>query len=284
VATVEEYDPDADTWRAVANLPEAQALFGVAAAGYGRVYAIGGVDSHEVTVAWVNEYDPATNTWRSRASIPTARYGLVAAVAGESEIFAMGGYGGAYSTAVDRGTLPLKSDAFYGGQWRSGPHYRAEYDMTSLVPRGPYNLTVSGARGADGIEIAPFSDVTFTVDYAGGVTDKTPPSAPTVAADICLNSTYSAAATWSANDAESGIDLYSYALGASAGGTEVVNWTTTDLTTVVRSGLSLLTGQRYYFSVKARNAAGLWSAPASSSFLAGVECRRAYLPLVMRNP
>ena len=45
----------------------------------------------------------------------------------------------------------------------------------------------------------------------------------------------------------------------------MVNWTSTGATaSVTKTGLSLAYNQAYYFSVRARNAAGLWSAAGNS--------------------
>jgi len=74
-----------------------------------------------------------------------------------------------------------------------------------------------------------------------------------------------------------------YAIGVEAEREEVIGWTSTEGTSVERTGLSLITGQRYYFSVKARNEGGLWSTAGVGSFLAGVPCSRVYLPLVLRG-
>jgi len=63
----------------------------------------------------------------------------------------------------------------------------------------------------------------------------------------------------------------------------VINWTNTTDTSVTRDGLSLAQGQRYFFSVKARNEGGLWSESASNSFVAGVPCSKIFLPLVIRS-
>jgi cell division septation protein DedD len=156
-------------------------------------------------------------------------------------------------------------------QWLAPNHYRAAYDITTLIARGIYTITVSGAAGTDGIAIAPNSAYTFTVDYAGYISDQTPPSPPIVTAEG--NGTINAlSAHWSAHDSESSITLYQYAIGSTPSGTEVVNWTTIGVTQVVRSGLSLVKGQTYYVSVKARNEGGLWSeAGISNSVVAGQE-------------
>jgi subtilisin family serine protease/N-acetylneuraminic acid mutarotase len=281
--TVEEYDPQTDTWTERAPMPTARRGLSAVATATGKVYAVGGGGLY-TTLGAVEEYDPRADTWTARSPMPTPRVFLAATASTDDGLYAIGGNnsGAAPVTTVEHMVVPYEA-ALGASTWLSGLTARSTYGISTLVPRGPYTLTVSGAVGTDGMEIASYSGFTFTVAEAGGVTDKTPPAAPIVSVDMCRNSTTSAAASWSATDAESGINLYSYSLGTSASGTEVVNWTTTPLTTVVRSGLNLLAGQRYYFSVKARNMAGLWSPAASAPFLAGLECQRVYLPLVLRG-
>lgn len=74
-------------------------------------------------------------------------------------------------------------------------------------------------------------------------------------------------ANWTATtDANSGILRYEYAIGTSAGATNVVNWTSNGTaTSVTRTGLTLTSGTTYYFSVRAVNNAGLISAVKSSN-------------------
>jgi hypothetical protein len=215
--------------------------------------------------------------------MPTARVYLGVAAASNGKLYAIGGRnsGGILAT-VEEATLPLESDAFYDGQWDSPVQYRANYDVTTLIPRGVYTIAVDNAGGLDGMAIAPNSTYTFTVDYAGGVVDTTPPPAPALFVDICRNSATSAAASWSAHDPESAITLYRYGLGSALNGVDVINWTDTGSTSVTRTGLNLVAGQHYYFSVRARNAGGLWSAATSGGFVAGVPCQKVYLPLVRK--
>ncbi len=288
LAVVEEYDPATNTWRTRASMPTARDRLSVAAASNGRVYVIGGWGSQS-PLAIVEEYDPATDTWRTRASTPTARAALGVAAASNGKLYAIGGENGGVDgwlttlATVEESIIPTEIRDFYGGQWLSGTQYRTHYDVSTLIPRGTYTLTVSGTRGTDGIEIVPYSGVTFTVDYAGAINDVTPPAAPSVWADLCRASTTSAAARWSASDPGSAIDQYRYALGMTPGGTEVLNWTSTSTPSVTRTGLNLMAGQRYYFSVKARNRGGLWSAASTSGFTAGVPCSKMYLPLVLKS-
>ncbi len=107
--------------------------------------------------------------------------------------------------------------------------------------------------------------------------DWTAPSCVTVndgtGADIDASSSLTAlSANWTASaDINSGISKYWYAIGTSAGATDIVNWTDNNhSTSVIKSGLNLTQGQVYYFSVKAVNGAGLNSICNSDGVLADV--------------
>jgi hypothetical protein len=150
-----------------------------------------------------------------------------------------------------------------------------------------YSLTIASAIGTDGIEIAPNSDYSFTVDYAGSVTDQSPPTTPqvTARADGSLSQL---TLRWVTSDAESAITTLRYAVGTTPGGTDVVNWTTVaapsaradaNAFTIVRRGLRLLPGQVYFVSAQARNASGLWSASGLSNPVGGVDI---YVPFARR--
>lgn len=81
-----------------------------------------------------------------------------------------------------------------------------------------------------------------------------------VAADIDLStSPTDLAANWSASsDPNSGLARYYYALGTTAGDSDVVAWNSNwGYDTVALTALPLQTGQWYYFSVRAENGAGL---------------------------
>ena len=73
-------------------------------------------------------------------------------------------------------------------------------------------------------------------------------------------------ANWAASfDVNSDIARYWYAIGTSAGATDVVSWTDNWFdTTVTHTGLDLISGTTYYFSVFAENGAGLYSDTISS--------------------
>ncbi len=88
-----------------------------------------------------------------------------------------------------------------------------------------------------------------------------------VGADIqTTSSTTLLSANWAnSSDPHSDLTEYFYAIGTSAGATDVVNWTSNALnTSVTRNGLSLTVGQTYYFSVRAINGAGLMTTQFNS--------------------
>jgi len=88
--------------------------------------------------------------------------------------------------------------------------------------------------------------------------DTTAPETPVVAAALFSTS-------WIGGDPESGVAEYQYAIGTSAGGTEVRNWTSAGTSdSITASGLSLALDQKYYFSVKSRNNAQVWGAAGNS--------------------
>jgi hypothetical protein len=73
-------------------------------------------------------------------------------------------------------------------------------------------------------------------------------------------------ASWVASGGN--ITEYRYAIGTSAGATDVVPWTSTGLSTsVTRSGLSLQNGQKYYFTVRAYDDAGRYGSASSDGIL-----------------
>ena len=137
----------------------------------------------------------------------------------------------------------------------------------SLTVGQTYYFSVLAVNGAG---------LTSTATNSNGqtfVTDPTPPSAPAnvrdgMGADIStICSTTQLSANWDAStDNESGISGYQYAIGTTAGGTQTVNWTSLgNVTTVTNTGLSLVVGQTYYFSVRAVNGSGATSNAANSN-------------------
>jgi hypothetical protein len=90
-------------------------------------------------------------------------------------------------------------------------------------------------------------------------------------------STTQLSANWTAaSDPQSGISGYKYAIGTTAGGTNVVGWTSLgNVLTVTKTGLSLNVGTTYYFSVEAVNGVGV-TGPARNSSGCTVVSSSAY--------
>ncbi|MEW6606479.1 MAG: carboxypeptidase regulatory-like domain-containing protein [bacterium] len=100
-----------------------------------------------------------------------------------------------------------------------------------------------------------------------GITiDTTPPEILKVTDDGTYTTDHTSLhATWVGTDTESGIVEYQYAIGTTSGGTEIATWTSTGTNTeITLTGLSLATEQTYYFAVRAKNGAGVWSGTKTS--------------------
>ena len=136
--------------------------------------------------------------------------------------------------------------------------------------------------GNDEIVVAPFASFEFVVDYAGQISDTTPPEQPLVLA--WGNGSYTQlSAQAHANDPDSLIVGYRYAIGTTSCGTEVVNWTNISQNQITHTGLTLLPDQAYYVSFQARNEGGLWSPiGVSNAVVNGAGLKSLYLPLTTR--
>jgi hypothetical protein len=254
-----------NTVRAIATDPDGSRWFGT----------FGGGVAHFAGVSWT-VYDP------SNSGLPHDSVHVIATDPDGSHWF--GTWGGGVGVMWNYPSLPIKVNS----RWLDETHYQAAYDITALIDRGEYRITIAVAMGTDGMNIAPNTSTTFTVDYAGAVTDTSAPPAPKVTA--CAGSAVGdLSASWTASDPDSAITLYQYAIGTTPGGAEVINWTTTSATSFDLHGLSLTAGQLYYVSVKARNEGGLWSVAATAPGVAAgsdtcaVNLVDVYLPLVKKK-
>lgn len=148
IDNVWEYDPAADTWKALAPLPTKRGS-PVAVTVGDKIYVIGGATtppgmnvpavhprSPHISVGVVEEYDPAGNTWRARRPMPTPRNHATAAVV-NGKIYVIGGRVGAafisagssnidvveeYDPAADtwgaaRAKMPSARSAMASGAW-----------------------------------------------------------------------------------------------------------------------------------------------------------------------
>jgi len=90
-ATLEIFDPTANSWTTGAPMPTSRNEQATAAAA-GHLYAIGGTTGNlEPPLATLEIYDVATNSWTTGAPMPTARMSLCAALGSDGRIYAIGG-------------------------------------------------------------------------------------------------------------------------------------------------------------------------------------------------
>ncbi len=142
--------------------------------------------------------------------------------------------------------------------WISGS---PDTDIVIPGPLDPANLYYVAARATNRAGL--ISEVTISSAVR---LDNTPPTTPVVTDDgVYTSDATSLHASWVSQDAESGIDHYSYCVGTSVGSSNVVPWTDTGATSKTVTGLSLTNGATYYFSVKATNRAGLTSSVGVSN-------------------
>ena len=162
-----EYDPAADTWKALAPMPDKRGSALAAVVG-DKIYVIGGASTipgsketavfpthPHMSVGTVEEYDPAANTWRARSPMPTPRNHAAIGVVNR-KIYVIGGRVGAafiglasdisvveeYDPATDewsgpRARMPIARSALgvgvYGGRiYVAGGEYQDPHMMATF--------------------------------------------------------------------------------------------------------------------------------------------------------
>lgn len=161
---------------------------------------------------------------------------------------AVDGESGIFSYEYCIGTAPGLSDA---ADWlnvgAAASHTRTGLN---LGDGQTYYITARATNGAGIVGPEGTSD--------GIIIDATSPTTPVVIDDGMFTSDNTRLhATWSAEDPQSGIAAYSYSIGTTPGGTNIVGWTDVGLaTSVTRTGLTLNNGVTYYLNVRATNTAG----------------------------
>jgi N-acetylneuraminic acid mutarotase len=137
-----EYDPTADTWKALAPMPSKRGS-ALAAVVDDKMYVIGGAGTipgsketavfpthPHMSVGAVEEYDPATNTWRERSAMPTPRnHAAIGAVNGK--IYVIGGRVGAAFIGLASDVSVVEEYDPATDQW-SGPRSRMPIARSAL--------------------------------------------------------------------------------------------------------------------------------------------------------
>ena len=165
IATVEEYDPAANTWRArppAARRAQSPVAVGVA----DKLYVIGGrvgsafISSGSNNIDLVEVYDPATDLWTPRMRMPTRRSAIGAGVY-DSQIVVAGG-----ECQDQRFLAAFRAVEAYDpalNRWQilpSMPHPRHGLAV-GVVGNRLYTVSGDGQSAGDGIEhsAVPFNEI-----------------------------------------------------------------------------------------------------------------------------
>ena len=150
-----------------------------------------------------------------------------------------------------------------GDEWRQASAVDGSFnsDVEDFI------FTVSPPPASPTLEIRATNTVGNYSPYVLlGPGDTTPPTTPRVSVAPFVASLTQIEAWWSAEDPESGISAYQYCVGTVPKGTDTLNWASAGTSThALITGLNLTRGVKYYVSVKAKNANGLWSDAGTSN-------------------
>ena len=165
-----EYDPAADTWKALAPLPTKRGSALAAVVG-DKIYVIGGATTipgsketavspthPHMSVGTVEEYDPSANTWRERSAMPTPRnHAAIGVVNGK--IYVIGGRVGAAFIGLASDISVVEEYDPATDQW-SGPRARMPIARSALGA-GVYGgrIYVAGGEYQDPHMMATFRAV-----------------------------------------------------------------------------------------------------------------------------
>jgi N-acetylneuraminic acid mutarotase len=152
LATVEAYDPAADTWTTLPELPGRRSDFGVADAD-GRLVVVGGVSGGEVLKSVV-ALDLATQSWNGLPDLGTGRHGMALAGVGKT-IYAIGG-----STGAADGQLTSSAEALKlaprkpqpAPEWRALPNAPTERLMMAWTVVGDEIWIAGGMRHGETLQ------------------------------------------------------------------------------------------------------------------------------------
>jgi N-acetylneuraminic acid mutarotase len=127
-----EYRPADDSWTRLPDIPESRRYLALARGGDGRIYAIGGLDSHNIIMASreVDAYSPSLGTWTRVADLKYPTSSAQVATGRQGNIYVFGG--------VNFATM------------RRAERYSVASNSWSSLPRLPVRRESGGAvRGAD---------------------------------------------------------------------------------------------------------------------------------------
>ncbi|MBX7434194.1 protein kinase [Mycobacterium sp. Y57] len=152
LASVEAYDPGADTWTTMPALPEPRSDFGAAVTD-ARLVAVGGTAAGR-PVKSVSALDLTTATWTDLPDLSTARHGAAVAAVGKT-VYAIGG-----STGAAEGQATSSAEALKlaprtpqpAAQWRSLPDAPTARLMTAWTVLDDKIWLVGGIREGETLQ------------------------------------------------------------------------------------------------------------------------------------
>ncbi len=170
-------------------------------------------------------------------------------------------------TGLSNDATIAKTKTWTWGCSEGSATYQYEIDTTSnTTPTAAYGSTTTASQNSGDntyyihVRCKDAAGNASAIVHASVTLDNTAPTAPSNVNDgTALNSlTSSTNASWTASTDANGIDHYEYAIGTTAGATDVRSWTTTGGTSTnfTAATLSLTSDTTYYFSVRALDAAG----------------------------
>ena len=152
LATVEAYDPAADTWATMPDLSQGRSDFGMAVAD-ARLVAVGGTSAGQVLTS-VAALDLTTATWIDLPDMDTARHGLAVAAVGKT-VYAIGGSTGASDGQVTSSAEALKLAPRRpqpAAEWRSLPDAPTERLMMAWAVLDGKIWVAGGMREGEALQ------------------------------------------------------------------------------------------------------------------------------------
>lgn len=152
LATVESYDPAADTWRSLPEIPGRRSDFGLANTD-GRLVVVGGVSQGQVLDSVV-ALDLATQSWNGLPDLGTGRHGMAVAGVGKT-VYVIGGSTGAGDGPVTASAEALKlapRKPQPAPEWRSLPDAPTARLMTAWSVLGDEIWVAGGMRHGETLQ------------------------------------------------------------------------------------------------------------------------------------
>ncbi|MCT7657441.1 serine/threonine-protein kinase [Mycobacterium deserti] len=152
LATVETYDPAADTWAALPELPGRRSDFGVAYTD-GRLVVVGGISAGAVLKSVVS-LDLATQSWNGLPDLTVARHGMALAGVGRT-VYAIGGSTGPGDDQVTPAAESLKLQPRKpqpAPAWRALPDAPTERLMMAWTVLGDEIWVAGGMRHGETLQ------------------------------------------------------------------------------------------------------------------------------------